>query len=294
MRYLSVAHNWAGHSVPTTNGGARLPRLFRWRAPSGKEVLVWMTDSPHGLAYMERPVLGFDTSYAMVDDLLPAYLTSLATNPYPFPPELLGSPAPAPGEREPYPWDVLHLRVQGHFGDNAPPRLILAETVRRWNETRDSPRLRLSTNTDFFADAEVRLGDAIPAFEGDWGDWWVEGVGSGARPRAMVRRAQSTVTDAATLYGIAALASPAGPPPTWPPPPAAAPTRCTGRCPCSTSTPGAPPTRGPTVTRAASRVSSSGTGSTGTRCTATTTPTPSSTTPRPRSAPYCPPRPTPM
>ncbi|MEU9971124.1 glycoside hydrolase family 38 N-terminal domain-containing protein [Streptomyces malaysiensis] len=210
VRYLSVAHNWAGRSVPTTNGGARLPRLFRWRAPSGKEVLVWMTDSPHGLAYMEGPVLGFDTSYAMVDDLLPAYLTSLATNPYPFPPELLGSPAPAPGEREPYPWDVLHLRVQGHFGDNAPPRLILAETVRRWNETWDSPRLRLSTNTDFFTDAEARLGDAIPAFEGDWGDWWVEGVGSGARPQAMVRRAQSTVTDATTLYGIAALASPAG------------------------------------------------------------------------------------
>ncbi|MFD8339479.1 alpha-mannosidase [Streptomyces solisilvae] len=211
VRYLSVAHNWAGRSVPTTNGGARLPRLFRWRAPSGKEVLVWMTDSPHGLAYMEGPVLGFDTSYAMVDDLLPAYLTSLATNPYPFPPELLGSPAPAPGEREPYPWDVLHLRVQGHFGDNAPPRLILAETVRRWNETWDSPRLRLSTNTDFFTDAEARLGDAIPAFEGDWGDWWVEGVGSGARPQAMVRRAQSTVTDATTLYGMAALASPAGP-----------------------------------------------------------------------------------
>ncbi|GAA0654128.1 glycoside hydrolase family 38 C-terminal domain-containing protein [Streptomyces malaysiensis subsp. malaysiensis] len=211
VRYLSVAHNWAGRSVPTTNGGARLPRLFRWRAPSGKEVLVWMTDSPHGLAYMEGPVLGFDTSYAMVDDLLPAYLTSLATNPYPFPPELLGSPAPAPGEREPYPWDVLHLRVQGHFGDNAPPRLILAETVRRWNETWDSPRLRLSTNTDFFTDAEARLGDAIPAFEGDWGDWWVEGIGSGARPQAMVRRAQSTVTDAITLYGMAALASPAGP-----------------------------------------------------------------------------------
>ncbi|MEV2210405.1 alpha-mannosidase [Streptomyces sp. NPDC050997] len=211
VRYLSVAHNWAGRSVPTINGGARLPRLFRWRAPSGKEVLVWMTDSPHGLAYMEGPVLGFNTSYAMVDDLLPAYLTSLATNPYPFPPEEYGSPAPAPGEREPYPWDMLHLRVQGHFGDNAPPRLILAETVRRWNETWHSPRLRLSTNTDFFTDAEARLGDAIPAFEGDWGDWWVEGVGSGARPQAMVRRAQSTVTDAATLYGIAALASPAGP-----------------------------------------------------------------------------------
>ncbi|WP_329454178.1 alpha-mannosidase [Streptomyces sp. NBC_01497] len=205
VRYLSVAHNWAGRSVPNMNGGAQLPRLFRWRAPSGNELLTWMTDSPHGLAYMEGPVLGFDTSYAMVDDLLPAYLTALATNPYPIPPELVGSPGPTAGHREPYPWDILHLRVQGHFGDNAPPRLILAETVRRWNETWASPTLRLSTNTDFFTDAEQRLGDAVPVFEGDWGDWWVEGVGSGARPQAMVRRAQSTVTDAATLYGMAAL-----------------------------------------------------------------------------------------
>ncbi|SEG91737.1 Glycosyl hydrolases family 38 C-terminal domain-containing protein [Actinacidiphila yanglinensis] len=213
VRYLSVAHNWAGRSVPNMNGGAQLPRLFRWRAPSGNELLTWMTDSPHGLAYMEGPVLGFDTSYEMVDDLLPAYLTALATNPYPIPPELFGSPGPTAGHRDPYPWDLLHLRVQGHFGDNAPPRLILAETVRRWNETWAAPTLRLSTNTDFFTDAEQRLGDAVPVFEGDWGDWWVEGVGSGARPQAMVRRAQSTVTDASTLYGMAALSDPAGPAP---------------------------------------------------------------------------------
>ncbi|HEY9290494.1 MAG TPA: alpha-mannosidase [Microlunatus sp.] len=203
--YLSVAHNWAGRSVPQLVGGQHLPRLFRWRSPAGNSVLVWMTDSPHGLAYMEGPVLGFDTSYEMVDDLLPAYLTSMATNPYPFPPGMFGWHGPAVEDREPYPWDVLHLRVQGHFGDNAPPRLILAETVRQWNETWEFPHLRLSTNTDFFTDAEQRLGDEIQTFEGDWGDWWVEGVGSGARPQAMVRQAQSSVNSSQSLYGMTSL-----------------------------------------------------------------------------------------
>jgi hypothetical protein len=202
---MSAAHNWAGRSVPNVNGGSQLPRLFRWRSPAGNEILVWMTDSPHGLAYMEGPVLGFDTSYEMVDDLLPAYLTSLATRPYPFPPGMFGWHGAEVTDREPYPWDVLHLRVQGHFGDNAPPRLILAETVKRWNETWDSPRLRLSTNTDFFDDARARLGDRIPVFEGDWGDWWVEGVGSGARPQAMVRRAQAKATDAHSLYSLSTV-----------------------------------------------------------------------------------------
>ncbi|ONK09903.1 glycoside hydrolase family 38 C-terminal domain-containing protein [Streptomyces sp. MP131-18] len=206
VRYLSVAHNWAGRSVPHLVGGDKLPRLFRWRAPSGRSVLVWMTDTPHGLAYMEGPLLGFDTDYASVDDLLPAYLTSLANNPYPYEEGVFGWPMDREQiSREPYPWDVLHLRVQGKFGDNAPPRRIIADTVRRWNETWAYPQLRLSRNEDFFTDAEARLGDRIQTFEGDWTDWWVDGVGSGAMPLSLARTAQGVVADAQTIGTFAGV-----------------------------------------------------------------------------------------
>ncbi|MEV0523883.1 alpha-mannosidase [Streptomyces sp. NPDC050439] len=206
VKYLSVAHNWAGRSVPHLVGGEKLPRLFRWRAPSGNSVLVWVTDTPHGLAYMEGPLLGFDTAYADVDDLLPAYLTSLATNPYPYRGGIFGwAMDRTEVKREPYPWDVLHLRVQGKFGDNAPPRRIIADTVRRWNETWAFPQLRLSRNEDFFTDAEARLGDAVQTFDGDWTDWWVDGVGSGARPLSLARTAQSVVADAQTIGTFAGL-----------------------------------------------------------------------------------------
>ncbi|MEV8017455.1 alpha-mannosidase [Streptomyces sp. NPDC086554] len=206
VKYLSVAHNWAGRSVPHLVGGEKLPRLFRWRAPSGNSVLVWVTDTPHGLAYMEGPLLGFDTDYADVDDLLPAYLTSLATHPYPYRGGIFGwAMDQAEIKREPYPWDVLHLRVQGKFGDNAPPRRIIADTVRRWNETWAYPQLRLSRNEDFFTDAEARLGDAIQTFDGDWTDWWVDGVGSGARPLSLARTAQSVVADAQTIGTFAGI-----------------------------------------------------------------------------------------
>ncbi|NGN67369.1 alpha-mannosidase [Streptomyces sp. A7024] len=206
VKYLSVAHNWAGRSVPHLVGGEKLPRLFRWRAPSGKSLLVWVTDTPHGLAYMEGPLLGFDTDYASVDDLLPAYLTSLASNPYPYRGGIFGWAMDAEEvKREPYPWDVLHLRVQGKFGDNAPPRRIIADTVRRWNETWAYPQLRLSRNEDFFTDAEARLGGEIQTYEGDWTDWWVDGVGSGAHPLSLARTAQSVVADAQTLGTFAGV-----------------------------------------------------------------------------------------
>ncbi|MFD1718948.1 glycoside hydrolase family 38 C-terminal domain-containing protein [Georgenia deserti] len=205
VRYLSVAHNWAGRSVPHMIGGQHLPRLFRWRAPSGESVLVWMTDTPHGLAYMEGASVGFSTSYAVVDELFPAYLTSLATHSHPYAPGAFGWHGPAVTDREPYPWDVLHLRVAGRYSDNAPPSLIHSDIVERWNETWEFPKLRLSTNADFFADAEQRVGNAIPTVTGDWGDWWVEGVGSAARPQAMVRQAQARVTDSETVSALGSV-----------------------------------------------------------------------------------------
>lgn len=213
VKYLSVAHNWAGRSVPHLVGGQDQPRLFRWVGPSGKGVLVWVTDTPHGLAYMEGPMLGFNDGYEWVDDLLPAYLQSLSEHAYPYPDGIFGwAVDKAEIHRKPYPWDVLHMRIQGQFADNAPPRYIMAETVKRWNETWEYPKLRLSTNKDFFEEAESRLGSQIQTIEGDWTDWWVEGVGSGARPNAMVRDAQITAADAQTLGAIASFyGSPEGP-----------------------------------------------------------------------------------
>ncbi|MFJ8885851.1 alpha-mannosidase [Streptomyces sp. NPDC102402] len=203
IRYLSVAHNWAGRAVPHHVGGQDLPRLFRWRAPSGREVLVWRTDTPHGLAYMEGSIIGFDESFDRVDDLLPNYLTALANHQYPH--EGRGIPGfPVLDEEfkgDPYPWDILHLRVLGKFADNGPPRRIIADTVRRWNEEWAFPVLRTSRNEDFFKDAEERLGDRIETYEGDWTDWWVDGVGAGAVPLAATRDGQAALADAQTLAG---------------------------------------------------------------------------------------------
>lgn len=212
IRYLSVAHNWAGRAVPHHNGGGELPRLFRWQAPSGRSVLVWRTDTPHGLAYMEGSILGFDESFDRVDDLLPHYLSALATHQYPH--EGRGIPGfPVLDEEfkgDPYPWDILHLRVLGKFADNGPPRRVIADTVNRWNEEWAFPALRTSRNEDFFADAEARYGDRLETFEGDWSDWWVDGVGAGAVPLAATRDGQAALADAQSVAGHAEILGAAG------------------------------------------------------------------------------------
>lgn len=206
VRYLSVAHNWAGRSVPYLVGGHELGRPFWWRSRSGKQVLVWYTDTPHGIAYMEGNVVGLGDGYDLAARVLPAYLAALASHAYPLGRDVFGwsgLPDALATTRPPYPHDILHLRVQAHLADNAPPTVLPAGVARHWNEQWAYPRLRTATNTEFFEHAEQHLAGRIPTHTGDWNDWWADGMGSGARPLGYNRRAQAYLASAQTLHALA-------------------------------------------------------------------------------------------
>jgi hypothetical protein len=205
IRYLAVAHNYAGRAAPYLTGGFELPRLFYWASPAGSRVLVWRTDSPHGVAYLEGNLLGLADSFELAGELLPEYLAALASRGLPYGQECvaLGIPPELELESAPYPHDVLHLRVQGLLADNAPPSLVPAEVVRAWNERWAYPQLRLATNAEFFTEAEARLGDRLETFTGDWTDWWADGLGSGARANGFNRRAQAEVRTGQSLNVLA-------------------------------------------------------------------------------------------
>ena len=209
VRYLSVAHNYAGRSAPHLVGGQDLTRPFYWRAPNGKRLLVWYTDSPHGSAYMEGNLVGLAEDYQATLQALPGYLAALAELPYPYRgrgENIFGWTGLDPSSevtKVPYPHDVLHLRVQGVFSDNASPSIVPARIVREWNEKWAYPQLRLATNNEFFTEAEERLAGSIETYSGDWTDWWVDGIGSGARHLGFNRHAQADIRTAQTLHTLA-------------------------------------------------------------------------------------------
>lgn len=207
VRYLSAAHNWAGRSVPYHVGGQELGRPFWWCTPAGARMLTWFTDSAHGLAYMEGNLIGLSDSYERASTLLPLYLSALVNRPFPYCEdvfELLGVPDEI--TKQPYAYDIVHLRVQGDHSDNACPSIRPAEIARRWNEEWAYPRLVTSTNTGFFTEAERLLGARLEEHTGDWGDWWADGIGSGARPLGYNRRAQNLVRTGETVHLLADLA----------------------------------------------------------------------------------------
>jgi Glycosyl hydrolases family 38 N-terminal domain/Glycosyl hydrolases family 38 C-terminal domain len=212
VQYFSVAHNYAGRSVPFRHGGQDLTRPFWWKGGDGKRVLVWQADTPHGVAYMEGVLLGLGESAELTRGLLPEYLKGLAERPYPYGDKAFGwhdIPAGIPLTKKPYPYDILTLRMQNGFADNAPPSLVISETVRDWNAQWAFPKLRMATSREFFANAASKIGDKLDEFEGDWTDWWVDGVGSGALPLGLNRQAQATIRTAQTLHALAGENAPA-------------------------------------------------------------------------------------
>ena len=251
VEFLSVAHNYAGRSVPYLIGGEKLGRPFYWKAPSGKRLMVWHTDTLHGNAYMEGNIVGLADSFAVAQESLPCYLAALAERSYPFD---SGTWLPEAEKvvRDPYPHDILHLRVQGKYGDNAPPNLAVSEIARDWDATWAYPHLRVDRNEEFYARAVERLGGSVPEWQGDWADWWADGLGSGARMLGWPARPR----------GRYAWAGPSTPSPTscpgshrrrWTGP--ARPTRTSA---CSTSTPGGRGTPGKTMRRVGAQATCNG------------------------------------
>ncbi|MGH2557747.1 MAG: glycoside hydrolase family 38 C-terminal domain-containing protein [Thermomicrobiales bacterium] len=206
VRSFSVAHNYAGRSQPYLVGGQALTRPFWWQAANGQRLLVWYTDTPHGVAYMEGNLTGLAEDVETATATLPEYLNALAQRPYPFGKEAFGwgdLPAGQEVVKQPYPHDILHLRIQSVIADNAPPSPLIPEIVKQWNEQWAHPKLRMATNREFFALAEERLGDRIETHHGDWTDWWADGIGSAARALGRGRVAQGAIRTAQTMHALA-------------------------------------------------------------------------------------------
>jgi len=206
VKYLAVAHNYAGISVPFLNDGQRLKRPFYWQAPDGARLLVWYTDTLFGNAYMEAMQIGFGSGYDDVLGSLPEYLGALVQNGYPYGQGgdwMNLSLRDVEITKVPYEYDILHLRVQGTYADNGPSSIVPASIVRKWNETWAYPRLRTSLDRDFFAAVESRIGDQLETYQGDWTDWWALGIGTAAFALAKNRQAQSDIRTAQTLHALA-------------------------------------------------------------------------------------------
>lgn len=86
--------------------------------------------------------------------------------------------------------------------DNDPPFYPLADFVRKWNEMGLQPRLVLCTVTQAMDMVRKELGNEIPAYSGEWVDWWANGNASSPVELSINRQAKRVLKVAKSdLFG---------------------------------------------------------------------------------------------
>jgi alpha-mannosidase len=128
---------------------------FWWQGPGDGRLLTF--NGPHYLYGLFRYGIGDSEA---VERLLPPQLAKLEAS-------------------EQYPYDFLYAQITHPARvDNGPPLPHLSDWVRDWNAAGREPRMVFVTLDEFTRMLHERYGDQLFTWQGDWADWWADGVGS--------------------------------------------------------------------------------------------------------------------
>jgi hypothetical protein len=196
-----VRHMFFGINSESGGPPRKRPSAFWWRMPDGRRMFVWLGDAyPDGYSYFEPnswrrgPVPeSSDTRYRppRPQEILPSDEASLRKAHG----HLLERLAKL--EADGYPHETLLISVTNEWRiDGDPPFPPLADFVAAWHRLGLKPTLRLTTVSKALRHLKREIGPAIAELEGEWPDFWANGVASGPREVAASRRAKRIVAAA--------------------------------------------------------------------------------------------------
>jgi alpha-mannosidase len=103
-------------------------------------------------------------------------------------------------ERKDYPYN--YYVVSWSLWDNCPLDADLSDAVRAWNEKYAFPHLVISGASDIMQMIEKGYGDKLPVVEGDFTEYWTDGLGTAAGLIAKNRNAKETLVQAEILWSM--------------------------------------------------------------------------------------------
>ena len=165
----AIGINTLTMSINMHRGARPEPDLnaFWWRGPGAGRLLAY--NGPHYLYGIFRYGIG-DMNF--VDELLPRQIARLEA-------------------RAEYPYDFLYAQITHPARvDNGPPLPNLADFAREWNASGRQPRLIFTTIDGFARMLHDDYGETLDEWQGDWADWWADGVGSSIYETSLNRQTE--------------------------------------------------------------------------------------------------------
>ena len=178
------------------------PAALWWRMPDGRKLFVWL-GYPYWEGYLFFAEKNWRRGYPAATDT--RYRP-------PRPGEILSPDESAVRkahqrllqrirslEAEGYRYRRLLLSVMNEWRiDNDPPLPPLAAFVAQWNRLGLKPTLRLTAVSTAMKRLEDEIGRDAPVYEGEWTDWWANGVASGPHEVSASRLAKRLAVAAAS------------------------------------------------------------------------------------------------
>jgi alpha-mannosidase len=167
---------------------------FYWLSPSGKQKLLFWQCQPYSIGYALKGTK--IPNFFTIEDPKPFYTghpSDNFLNPHIFK-YLAGL------EQNGFPYNMTILTWA--MSDNAPIDPELPDAVKAWNEHFVSPKLTITSVKQFFNDFEDKYKDKIPAFTGDYTEYWTDGVSSAAKETAWGRSASDRLRQANAVWAI--------------------------------------------------------------------------------------------
>ena len=171
VKYFSIGPNLLDRIGTTLQAWEDRP--FYWKTPDGQhQVLCWVSYKGYAWSHIIKVI-----SEPTVAD----YVERL--------------------DQMKYPYDLAMIRWSGH-GDNAVPDEPLIDSIKKWNERFEWPKLKISLVSEPFEQLEQKYRDKIPVVKGDWTPYWEDGAGSSALETAVNRMTSERLVTAETLWSL--------------------------------------------------------------------------------------------
>jgi alpha-mannosidase len=144
------------------------PLFFRWIGPDGRSIIA--LNGEHYGMFQRYARLDENSVEAMAAGIA-SYEHKLAVQDYPH--------------------DFAYLSLTHYsFWDNNPPYPAAYDLIRRWNAAGRAPRIRFATPDELLAKAQSLN---LPAYHGDWTDYWNFGAGSSAHETRLAHEARTNL-----------------------------------------------------------------------------------------------------
>lgn len=99
-----------------------------------------------------------------------------------------------------YPYDIFPMTWC--MADNTPIDADLPDAVKSWNEEYAFPRLVICSATEMMRAFDEKYGKTLPTYEGDFTEYWTDGLGTNAKQTGNHREVKERLVQAETLWSM--------------------------------------------------------------------------------------------